>query len=518
VLVGSIATQNSRYQMRVRVLDAASGKAVAVLEAPPSAEADVLSAVGALAGRIRNSLGDTTNSTDIQSVANPFVAESLPAMRDYSQGRALAKKGRYEEAIAAFKRAIDREPQCGRAYAGWALTADALGRYAEASEHWNKALALTDRMTDREKYRTLARFAYRNPDRDKARESFEVLTHRYPAEASGHSTLSILYFVDQNFAGALDEVRRATDLWPGDILSRMNHALYAMYSSDFVTAAKVANAVVEEWPSITLMYLPIAICQVMDGKIDTARDTYRRMRGVDARNGTIGLADLALFEGRPADARAVLARALAEGENGGAGLTVTQLAMAEALLDMGDRPGATAVAGRALARDHGAWVFVPVVRLGLAPDEASSAYGAELARQAQKDERAYGGVIEGNLLLRRGKVVAAIDTLRATLKLDDLWLAHFDLGVAYVHAGLFAEALSELETCQKRRGEATAIFLDEMPTVRYLAPLRYWLGRANEGLQMMGPATEYYKAFVALRPDGTKDPLAIDARKRLASR
>ena len=92
----------------------------------------------------------------------------------------------------------------------------------------------------------------------------------------------------------------------------------------------------------------------------------------------------------------------------------------------------------------------------------------------------------------------------------------FDLGVAYVEAGLYAQAPSEFEICQTRRGEATAIFLDDLPTFRYLAPLPYWLGRAKEGLGMKPAAAEHYRAFLALRPEGLRDPLAADARKRLA--
>src|SRR5437899_6623441 len=43
--------------------------------------------------------------------------------------------------------------------------------------------------------------------------------------------------------------------------------------------------------------------------------------------------------------------------------------------------------------------------------------------------------------------------------------------------------LSELEACLKRRGEATAAFLDEQPTYRLFPPLYYYIGRAQEGLK-----------------------------------
>ena len=109
---------------------------------------------------------------------------------------------------------------------------------------------------------------------------------------------------------------------------------------------------------------------------------------------------------------------------------------------------------------------------------------------------------------------SALDAFRDSTKLADFWMAHFDMGITYVYAGAFAEALSELELCQRRRGEAAAIFLDDTPSVRYLATLPYWLARAQEGLGQNAEAQANYKAFLSIRGAATADPLVIDARKR----
>jgi len=90
------------------------------------------------------------------------------------------------------------------------------------------------------------------------------------------------------------------------------------------------------------------------------------------------------------------------------------------------------------------------------------------------------------------------------------------LGRAYLEAGAFPDADRELETCVKRRGEATALFLDEAPTWRFYPPVAYYLGRAKEGLNSPG-AADSYKAYLAARPSDSDDPLAADARKRLAA-
>ena len=98
--------------------------------------------------------------------------------------------------------------------------------------------------------------------------------------------------------------------------------------------------------------------------------------------------------------------------------------------------------------------------------------------------------------MRERQPAVAVNAFREAQKIADVWLGRFDLGVAYVEAGHHAEALAELEIANKRRGEITAIFLDDVPSFRRIVPLYYWLGRAQEALGNK-TAADNYKAFFA---------------------
>jgi hypothetical protein len=93
-------------------------------------------------------------------------------------------------------------------------------------------------------------------------------------------------------------------------------------------------------------------------------------------------------------------------------------------------------------------------------------------------------------------------------------MGRYLLGRAYLDAGAFTEADAELERCQRRRGEATALFFDEVPSWRYYAPVVYWRGRAQEGLKSPA-AADSLKTFLALKADASGDPLVADARRRV---
>ena len=208
------------------------------------------------------------------------------------------------------------------------------------------------------------------------------------------------------------------------------------------------------------------------------------------------------------------------------------MALAEAQIALKKTSEALAAVDRALKMSQTEAVVVPAARVLVAAgrEKEARALGEKLDARLRPRSRAYGKLIAGEIALRRGQMTEAVDAFRASQQFADnttivkgatkgYWLARFDLGVAYVLAGAeqSAAAFAEFEACRRRQGEAGAIFLDDVPTYRYLVPLWYWMARAQEGLHMDGEAQANYKKFVALRPASTGDPLALDAEKRTSA-
>ena len=120
------------------------------------------------------------------------------------------------------------------------------------------------------------------------------------------------------------------------------------------------------------------------------------------------------------------------------------------------------------------------------------------------------------MALEQGKSGEAIASFVEAQKLTDTWLAHFLLARAQLEAQSFSAALRESELCLKRRGEATSVFLDEVPTYRDLAPVYYLKGRAEEALKNPA-ASESYRTYLAIKGKAERDSLAADAARRLAA-
>jgi eukaryotic-like serine/threonine-protein kinase len=144
----------------------------------------------------------------------------------------------------------------------------------------------------------------------------------------------------------------------------------------------------------------------------------------------------------------------------------------------------------------------------------AGALASELTKQLEATPQALGRLIEGDVQLSRGNARQAIQLYLESERLLDQWLVRFDLARAYVAAGMYTDASTELETCLKRRGEATDVYLDEQQTFRYFPATYYYLGRALEGLKSSG-AADAYRSFLAMKVTNAEDPMVEDVKKRL---
>src|SRR4029079_8155947 len=256
-------------------------------------------------------LGDTTPESARRAAAETVTTASLDALPDYSRPPDLSSSGRQEESIEFYRKATELDPNFGRAYSGWATALFNLNRRDEAEAQYKKALSLADRMTEREKYRTQGSyFLGPGASYEQAVSHFQELVKRYPADRAAHNNLGFAYFNLLDFPKAKEEALRAVEIYPQNSRFRSNYALYAMYSSDFSAAAAEADKVLAQSPTQYRAHLVKAAAAFAGGNLQGMREAYAQMAANGGNAGASlsshGLADLALYEGRPADAIKIL--------------------------------------------------------------------------------------------------------------------------------------------------------------------------------------------------------------------
>ena len=522
VVAGSIAYHGTGYRISVRAVDAMSGNLLVTLESDAANRDGVLGAVRKLAAGIRSALGDTTPESVQLAAAETFTTTSLEAAHNYAIAQDLQLEGKWEEAIESYLQTIQLDPNLGRAYAGLAVAYYNSGQRQAAEKYYQQALARIDRMSDREKYRTRGGYYLMTRNAEKAVEEFSALVEQYPVDTAGIANLALAYFFRRDMAQALQQGRRAVEMRPKNVIQRNNVGLYAMYAGDFDSAIREQQAVLEINPSFVLAHVGMALPQLATNRLEEATATYNRVKELGphgASAASAGLADLALYEGRTSDAVALLEQGiagdLANNNSGSAANKLTTLAHAHLL--SGNSGAARAAADRAVSISKAMNVQFWTARVYLALHNQSKALARAKALGARlgADPQAYAKLIEGEIQLERGNANEAVKLFHQAQQLADTWLGRLDLGRAYLEAGAFTEAHSEFELCLKRRGEATAAFLDEVPTYRLLPPVYYYLGRAQEGLGSPA-AAESYRTFLGFKEKGDAgNPLVADARRRL---
>ncbi|MFQ6005145.1 MAG: tetratricopeptide repeat protein [Woeseia sp.] len=521
VLAGSIVSDDGKYELSVRAVEPSNMALVAEADATTADLQDVMTTVALLAGDLRNQLGDDSAQRDESAGSATLAMTSLEAVRWFDRAQDLQYDRNYEDAISSYKKALEYEPALGRAYAGWAVAAHMLDRVDESDKAWEQAVARLDTMTERERLRALGTYYLKVArNYDKAVEHYYALIDEFPADYVGYENLAVSYFLTLDFQNALHAGRAAMDVSPNSRLDRCSFALLAMYASEFDTAVIEANKARGNDRTCYKAWLPLAMHAIADGNLDAARDAYRRMADSGARAASIarlGLADVEIFSGNFVAARKILLDGIADDDEitFDDEMAAKYIALADLLFREGNQDAAFVAAGKALALTSSEASSVPV---GLMYAEAGRTDAAmaivdTLSHRPQPRSRSYATLIEAMLRLRAEKTSQAIKMLTQAAAMADLWLVRLHLGHAYLEGGFYAEALDEFLSVGRRHGEAAAIFLDDLPTYRYVATLPYWIGRAQEELGMAGAATANYSTFIARRPIG--GPLADDARRRL---
>jgi eukaryotic-like serine/threonine-protein kinase len=520
ILAGRIERSGEGYKIGVRAISADKPEPpLAVAEASATDKTQVLAAVGSVAENLREALGDTPAPDAAR--AETFTATSLEAVRAYTLAQDLSSSQKDTEAIEKYKEALKHDDKFGRAYSGLAASYLRLGNRVEAERNWNKALSLIDRMTVREKLRTTGGYYLGIAQNyEKAIDTYEELIEKYPADSAGYNNLALAHFNVLNFTKALEYGQKAIEIYPKTYKYRANYALYAMYAGDFSTAATTAQALVKEDPKVDTPYLPLAMEALGAHDVARARAAYKEAAEAGEAGASLsamGLADVAMFEGKYAEAIAQLPPAAKrdQDQDNSLGAVAKLVALAEAHAARNEIAPQQDAIGKARALSNQDNVLVPAARLAVAAgrlDEAR-AIAKDLAGRLPAQSRAYGKLIEAEIAMSGGQYPAAIDALNAAQKQADLWLVRFALGRAYFERRDYTAAASEFEKCRERRGEATALFLDDLPTFRHYATLPYWLGRAREMQKL--DARPQYEEFLKIRQGATADPLVEDARKRL---
>lgn len=520
-VTGSLTNRGTGYRLSATAIDAVTDKTLATADVNAANKDELLLDIPKLIAPIRKALGDTTPvSVQIEKAKGAFSTSSLAAVHQYGAGMEQLLAGDSEAATHSFSNAIALDPNFARAYGGMASAYGNLGKTQDAEKYVKLAMEHVDRMTDRERFRVRGLYYFATSNYPKCIDEYNELLNRFPADDSAWANIAACYLSLRRISDAVASAQRAVQIVPKGAVQRVVLSFYSSYAGDFDAGEREAQTALGLNPS-SQAYLALAEAQMGLGQVAQAAESYLKMEKMDALGASIaasGMADIASYEGRYADAVRTLDQGVAadlaakNSDNAAEKLA----GMAQLQLLRGQKGAAISAAVKATSLSQSVPVRFLAARTLLDAGEIAKAQKIAdgLSADAQPETQAYGKIILGDLALQRGGNSDAAKAFTDANQLVDTWIGRFELARAYLAAGKFVEADSEFDRCMKRRGEALEIFQDSVPTYASFPLVYYYQGRVREGLKSPGFA-DPYRAYLSIRGKAGEDPLLADIRRRL---
>ena len=236
MLTGSIARLGSRYVIGLEAINAHTGDVIAREQAEAGSKEEVLSMLGKATTKLRGKLGESLRSIEkFDAPIEQATTSSLEALKAYSLGVELNRRGRYLEMIPFFKRAVELDPNFAIAYARLSLGYYTSGQRGLAAEAARKAFELRERASEREKFYITSRYySDATGEVEKAIEVYELWMKTYPRSDLPHTNLSRRYFEIGRFDKTIEEASEAIRGTPNISAAYLNlgHALMRLNRFD----------------------------------------------------------------------------------------------------------------------------------------------------------------------------------------------------------------------------------------------------------------------------------------------
>jgi DNA-binding SARP family transcriptional activator/tetratricopeptide (TPR) repeat protein len=209
IVTGTIDRIDSSYMLTARLVDATSGVAIAAESHVAKHRGEVVEAVDDLVRRLRRHIGESETAIARHDLPLPQATTwSLEALRKYADGLYASRAGQRKAAAELFKEAIALDSDFALAHAQLGASYYWYNDRPTGDAHFEHALRLLDRLTDRERLQVRASAESWRGNRERAIELRRALLALYPNDPSAWGTIGYDYMRLGRGAEAADALKK----------------------------------------------------------------------------------------------------------------------------------------------------------------------------------------------------------------------------------------------------------------------------------------------------------------------
>ncbi len=275
VLTGAYAKAGDEFRINVILQDASTLEHIDSESISGTGEQSIFSMVDELTRRVKANFRLTPEeiASDIDKDIGIVTTSSPEAYKYYVEGIRYDIKGDYKKVIEYMEKAVEIDPEFASAYLAMSWSYGNLRYFAEDKIALQKALELSDRLTDREKYNIEGQFYMVQSEKtwDKSLEAFEKLIQLYPDDITGNNALAILYGRLGNRDKAIEHYKVCIENKTEDVVIYTNLARTYRSEGLYDKAIEVLEGYIHNIKDSDFIRRSLALTYRYQGKYDLAR-------------------------------------------------------------------------------------------------------------------------------------------------------------------------------------------------------------------------------------------------------
>jgi serine/threonine protein kinase/lipopolysaccharide biosynthesis regulator YciM len=279
ILRGSYTKAGDTFRINIMLQSARTGELKGSESADGKGEESMFSMVDELTRRIKSDfmLSQEEIDSDIDMEVGKVTTSSPEAYRFYSKGTTHYFKTEYPKAIPLLENAVAIDPEFAMAYRHLCAAHANMGHRSVARKYLQKALELTDRVSERERYIIQASYYNLERDLDKSIEVASKLVQIYPEDVLGNRLLAVSYIE----LGELDKSIEHSEInyrnYPESAIECCNLAEYYMFKGLFDRAEKILAQYLKDFPEAIIARSLLVDNYLNRKKYDLALDELDRL-------------------------------------------------------------------------------------------------------------------------------------------------------------------------------------------------------------------------------------------------
>jgi TolB-like protein len=209
---GSIMKAEQNIIITLTLQKPHTGELISSITVESHGEKEIMTKVDEVAREIKLDL-DLTEvqiAADLDREVGKITTSSPEAYKYYSEGRELHDQGKFRESISLMEKAVALDPGFAMAYRSMAIAFGNLGQPEEVKKYLKKALALSDRISEKERYLIEGDFYYRSGEKyyGWAINAYSKFFEFYP-DSAFYNNFALIYLSLEEWDKAIEFLGKA---------------------------------------------------------------------------------------------------------------------------------------------------------------------------------------------------------------------------------------------------------------------------------------------------------------------